>query len=179
MPLPMQGKKLFPGLQNIARRRLRPGAPDRRRGDRALEPAENIIKAGTRELCFELRTVGAGVGARFVAGIVPETVRHDIDQRALELFRIGVAELGFRQFFHAIVQEPRMIERGLQDQRLAARDGGAMTAMQRACGEMRAGGDIALLAEGRPPRKLARGATWATGLVIPGPAPRPDIRRRE
>ena len=152
----MQGKKLLPGQQNVARRRLRPRAPDRGCGDRALEPAENIIKARPRELSFELRPVGAGLGARFVAGIVPETVRHDIDQRALELFRISVAKLGFRQFFHAVVKEPRMIERGLQYQRLAARDGGAMTAMQRACGEMRAGGDIALLAEGAPPFRAAR-----------------------
>jgi DNA-binding transcriptional regulator YhcF (GntR family) len=41
-----------------------------------------FVKAGARELSFELRPVGAGVGARFVAGIVPETVRHDIDQRS-------------------------------------------------------------------------------------------------
>src|SRR6516225_2951968 len=151
MPLPMQGKKLLPGQQNVARRRLRPGTPDRWRGNRALDPAENVAKAQAIELGFELRPIGIGFRARFVARVVPETVSDGVDQRALEFFGVGVAELGFRQFFHAVVQQPWMIERGLQDQRLATRDRGAMAAMERTCGKMRARGDVALLPEGRAP----------------------------
>jgi len=49
----------------------------------------------------------------------------DIDQRAFELLRIGVTEFGRGEFLEMIVQEPGMIERGPQDQRFAARDGGA------------------------------------------------------
>src|SRR5262249_50507952 len=179
MPLPMQGKKLFPGQQNVARRRLRPGAPDRRRGDRALDSAENVAKAESVEVGFELRPVGISIGARLVPGVVLETVRDDVDQCALELFGVGVAELGFGQFFHAVVQQPRMIERGLQDQRLATRDGGAMAAMERTCRQVRARGDIALLAKGRALRKLTRGATWAAGPGVPRTAARPAARRPE
>ena len=43
----MQGKKLFPGQQNIARRGFWPGAPDRGGGDRALDPAENVAEPET------------------------------------------------------------------------------------------------------------------------------------
>ena len=57
-------------------------------------------------------------------------VGEHVDQRAFELLRIGVAELGGGEFLHVVVQQPRMIDRGLQDQRLAARNGGAMAAMQ-------------------------------------------------
>src|SRR5215831_2804280 len=177
MPLPMQGKKLFPGQQNVARRRLRPGAPDRGRGDRALDPAENVAKAYAVEFGFELRPVGISFRARFVARVVPETVRDDVDQRALEFFGVGVAELGFRQFLQAVVKEPWMIERGLQDQRFAARDGGAMTAMERTCRQVRARGDITLFAKSRAPRKLTRRAARAAGLVVPRTAARPDVRR--
>ena len=80
----------------------------------------------------------------------------DVDQRAFELLRIRVAELGLGQFLHMVVQEPRVIEGGLQDQRLAQRDRGAMAAMQRASRKLRAGGDVSFLAEGRFGRKAAR-----------------------
>ena len=81
-------------------------------------------------------------GLALVAEIVGGMVGEDVDQRAFELLRIGVAELGLGQFLHVVVQQPGMVERGLQDQRLAARDRGAMAAMQRARREMRARRDI-------------------------------------
>ena len=62
----------------------------------------------------------------------------NVDQRAFELLRVGMAELGFGQFLHVVVQEPGVIERRLQDQRFAPRDRGAMAAMQRAGRELRA-----------------------------------------
>ena len=43
----------------------------------------------------------------------------DIDQRAFEPLGIGVAELERGQFLQVVVQQPGVIERGLQDQRLA------------------------------------------------------------
>ena len=43
-----------------------------------------------------------------------------------------------------IMQQPGMIDDRLQDERLAAGDGGAMAAVHRARGELRACGDIGL-----------------------------------
>ena len=70
----------------------------------------------------------------------------DVDQRAFELLRVGMAELGLGQFLEVVVQQPRMIQRRQQDQRLPARDRGAMAAMQRARRKLRAGRDIGFVA---------------------------------
>ena len=88
----MQGKKLFPGQQNIAWRGLGPGAPDRGGGDGALDPAEAVGKAQADKLGLELRPVGVGFRARLSAAVMPKTVGHDVDQRALALatYRIDV-----------------------------------------------------------------------------------------
>src|SRR5271163_1748565 len=69
-------------------------------------------------------------------------VGKDVDQRAFELLRIGMAEFGRREFLKMLVQQPGVVERRLQDQRFAARDRGAVAAMQRACGKLRARRDI-------------------------------------
>lgn len=41
----MQGDKLFPGLQNVIMGGLRLGAPDRQRGDGALDAGEQVGKS--------------------------------------------------------------------------------------------------------------------------------------
>ena len=102
----MQGKKLLPGLQNIARRRRRPGAPDRGRGNRALDAAEKVAKTRALKLGLKLGAFGIGFHMHLVAGIMPETMRENVDQRALELLGIGVVKLRFRKFLHPIVQQP-------------------------------------------------------------------------
>ena len=43
--------------------------------------------------------------------IVGEMMREDVDQRAFELLRVGMAELGSREFLEMIVQQPRVIDR--------------------------------------------------------------------
>jgi hypothetical protein len=55
----------------------------------------------------------------------------NVDQRAFEPLGIGMGELERGQFLHMVVQQPRIIERGLQDQRLALGDGRAVAAMHR------------------------------------------------
>ena len=72
-------------------------------------------------------------------------VGEDVDQRAFELLSVGMAEFRGGEFLKMIVQQPRIIDRGQQDKRLAARDRGAMAAMQRAYGEMRACRDIGFI----------------------------------
>ena len=66
----------------------------------------------------------------------------DVDQRGLEPFGVGIAELERGQFLQVVVQQPGMIERGLQDQRLAQRHRGAGAAMQRARRHLLADHDI-------------------------------------
>src|SRR5579863_5583838 len=137
MPLGMQGDKLLPGQQNIGGGGSRPRGPDRRCGDRPLDTAQHIVKTTADEF-------GDEFGALAVAGllgIMRESLRpmgENVDQRAFELLRVGVAELGGSELLEVIVEEPGMIERGLQDQRFAARNRGAMAAMQRARGKVRA-----------------------------------------
>ena len=63
---------------------------------------------------------GGGVGRLRLGG--------DVDQRGLEPFGIGMAELELAEFLQVVVQQPGMVERRLQDQRLAQRDRGAMAA---------------------------------------------------
>ena len=140
----MQGKKLLPGQQNVARSRLRTDAPDRRRGDGALDPVQRVGKTGAAQLGLEFLALSLGLAAGFA--LMTEPVGEDVDQCRLELAGIGVAEFGLGQFLHAVVQQPWMIERCQQDQSLAPRYGGAVTAMQRARGQLRTCGDIAFVA---------------------------------
>jgi len=56
----------------------------------------------------------------------------DVNQSAFELLRIGMAELCGGELLEMLVQEPRVIDRRLQNQRFAARDRGAVAAMNRA-----------------------------------------------
>ena len=56
----------------------------------------------------------------------------DIDQRALESLGIGMTEFERGELFQMIVQQPGVVERGLQDQRFAPGDGRAMPPMHRA-----------------------------------------------
>src|ERR1700722_17099052 len=102
MPLPMQGKKLLPGLQNIARRRRRPGAPDRGRGNRALDAAEKVAKTRALKLGLKLGEFGMGFHLHLADGNMPEKLRENVYQRALELLGIGFVKLRFREFLHPI-----------------------------------------------------------------------------
>src|SRR6202044_495737 len=67
------------------------------------------------------------------------------------------------------VQEPGVIERCLQYQRLVAWDRGA-AAMQRACRKLRAGGDVSFVTEGclgrKWPARRAAAATAAAAAAV-------------
>src|SRR5689334_3984553 len=99
MPLPMQGEKLLPGVQNIARRRLLARAPHRGCGDVALDADKELSEAETGEFRVEFGArgvlVGAEAAAASVAGLVGEAVGDRIDQRGLEPAGVGVAKFGF------------------------------------------------------------------------------------
>ena len=86
----MQGKKLPPGQQNVGLPRLRARPPDRRRGDGALDAADQVGKALPGELGGDLGTLDLLLVAEFMAGAMGE----DVDQGGLELLGLGVAELG-------------------------------------------------------------------------------------
>ena len=83
-----------------------------------------------------LRQVAARSSARSLsassAGGVVGGMGGDVDQGGFEPLGVGMAELEMAEFLEVVVQQPGVIERGLQDQRLAGRHRGAVAAMQRA-----------------------------------------------
>src|SRR5437868_5743304 len=111
MPLPMQGKKLLPSVQNVSWRRLLARAPHRGRGDVALDADKELSETETREFRIEFGArgllVGAEAAAARLAGLVSKPVGDRIDQRRLEPAGVGMAELGFGKFLEAIVHQPR------------------------------------------------------------------------
>src|SRR5580692_5137481 len=125
MPLPMQGDELLPGQQNIGGSGIWPGAPDRWRGDGALDSfeefAETTLGQFGRERCNLLRSCGIGIVAGVLGEILGEMMGENVDQRAFELLRVDVAEFGRGEFLDVVVKKPRVVARRLQDQRFAAR----------------------------------------------------------
>src|SRR5436309_12695610 len=130
MPLPMQGKKLIPGHHNVGWRCIRPRAPDRRHSDRALDAQNKLGNAAA----IELGAHRLAVGGAFMGG--------NVDQRRLDLLGVGVAKLNACKRFQMLIEQPRMVDGSLQDQRLPARDRGAMAAQNRAGGELGTGDDV-------------------------------------
>ena len=65
------------------------------------------------------------------SGTMTELMGEDIDQRGFELLCVGMAKFSLRQLLQAVVHQPGMVERRLQDQRLPKRYGGPMAAMER------------------------------------------------
>src|SRR5262249_13894555 len=136
MPLPMQGKKLIPGHHNVDGCCIRPCAPDRRHRDRALDAQNQLGNATTGEL----GTRGLAVGGALM--------RCNVDQRGFDLLGVGVTKLNACKCFQMLVEQPGMVDGGLQNERLPARDRSAMAAQDRACGKLRAGDDVGTLSRG-------------------------------
>ena len=152
MPLAMQGDKLLPGHQNIVRGGIRTRAPDRMGGDRGFDALENLAEVAASEFRpqrFRLQTRG-----------VVGRMSGDVDQGGLELFGAGMAELERRQFLKMVVQQPRVVQRRLQDQRLAQRHRGAVPTMHRARRQLLADDDIGRIAAGLRPGEGAALARW-------------------
>ena len=126
----MQGDKLIPCHENIVGSGLRLGAPDRRSGDDILNAAGDLGQPAAAEL-----------GDHRLA-IRRSTVRENIDQLALHPRGYGMPELDAGELLEMLVQQPGMVDDSLQDQRLAARYGGAVTAMDRARRQLWARDDV-------------------------------------
>src|SRR6516225_1200514 len=104
MPLPMQGNKLLPGQQNVVRGSLLARAPDRRRGDRALDAGNEIGKAAPRQRSGEGGALLAGLVLQIWTELRGGMVGEDVDQRAFEFLRVDMTEFGRRKFLEMIVQ---------------------------------------------------------------------------
>src|SRR5579863_7688079 len=104
MRLPMQGKKLLPGQQNIAGGGVLPRTPYRRRCDAALDAGHELGKASAGELSDEFQPFSLVVMAdlpsvlvQFLADPVASLMGKCVDQRGLEPFCVGVAKFGLGQ----------------------------------------------------------------------------------
>ena len=153
----MQGDKLFPRTQDVVGSGIRLGAPDRRGGDGVLEAAGELGQPPAGELGDH------GFPVRRPA------MRKNVDQLAFHPRRLGMPELDAGELLQMLMQEPGVIDDGLQDQRLAAGNGGAVAAMDRTCRQLRARDDIGLPADQSAGTALAirpvAGAAPASALL--------------
>src|SRR4051794_17809489 len=136
MPLSMQADELPPGDQNVVWRGALPRAPDRGRRDRGCDA---LGERGEIPRC-ELGLYSCRVERR--------RMRRDVDERGFQPLSVAMPEFQRRQLLQMIVQQPGMIERGLQDQRLAPRKRAAMAAVHRTVRELLADDDVRRVAAG-------------------------------
>src|SRR4029450_2302197 len=101
MPLPMQGDKLLPCREHVVGRSLRPGPPNRSRGD-------DLVNAGR-----DFRKASAAESGEHGGAIRRAAMRENVDQFALELGGLDVAELHCCELLQVLVQEPRMSDHRL------------------------------------------------------------------
>src|SRR3954469_10599841 len=132
MVLPMQGDQLMPGGENVVPCGALAGAPHRRRRDAALNPLKSLRKSALLEVAAHL--LGQLAGVRRMVMVVGKSG----DDAGPELMDLGMGELQGRDFLEVIVQQPGVVDQDLQDQGLAAGDGAALAAHDRACRELRA-----------------------------------------
>ena len=133
---------------------------------RAPQTETVVIAFSTREICSAKprRASSARMAGRHGRAVVGR----DVDQGELELLDLGMAELEPGNVLQMIVQQPGMVEHRLQDQRLAPRDHGAVAAMHRARGKLRARDHIGRAAG---ERRLLRAARKAAPPLRPAIAP--------
>src|SRR3954469_23830350 len=132
MVLPMQGDQLMPGGENVVPCGALTGAPHRRGRDTALNPLKSLRKSALLEVAAHL--LGQLAGVRRMVMVVGKSG----DDAGPELMDLGMGELQGRDFLEMIVQQPGVVDQDLQDQGLAAGDGAALAAHDRACRELRA-----------------------------------------
>ncbi len=128
----MQGDKLFPRHQHIVGSGLRPCTPAVGGGDGFLHAPGELGQPPASELGDH------GLPVRRAA------MGKNVDQLALHPRGVGVTELDLGELLQMLVQQPGVIDDGLQDQRLTAGNGGAVAAMDRARRQLRARHDIGL-----------------------------------
>src|ERR1700732_58794 len=120
MPLAMQGDKLFPRHEYVVGGGAAFGTPDRGWRDRLLDASGNLGETASAELGHHAVCVG-----RTAMG-------ENVDNGSLDLRGLGMAQLHGGEFLQMVVQEPGVIDGGLENERFAARDGGTMAAVDRA-----------------------------------------------
>src|SRR5690348_13087833 len=150
MPLTMQADELAPGHQNVVRRGAFAGRPDRAGGDGGADPLDRVAEVAGSQLGLEPGDVERG------------GMRGNVDQDRLEPLGVGMTELELAQLLEVVMQQPGVVESGLQDQRLAQRHGRAVAAVHGACRKLLAGDDIGR----RPSRLRARKAAALTRLPL-------------
>src|SRR3569833_2086254 len=148
MPLTMQADELAPGHQNVVRRRAFARPPDRAGGDGAAHALENVAEVASRQF-------GSQAG-----GVERYGMRGDVDQHRLEPLGIGVAELELAELLEVVVQQPGVVERRLEEQRLAPGHGGPVAAVHRACRKLLAADDVRAGAPRLRPGKAAAPLPW-------------------
>src|SRR5207248_1404306 len=94
----------------------------------------------------------------------------DVDQRSFDALGLGVAEFDRGKVLTMLLQEPGMVEHGLEDQRLAPGHGGTVATMDRALSQLRARHDIGLAADGK--------ASCPHALRLTAAGPATDLRPR-
>src|SRR6185436_12378359 len=158
MPLPMQGDKLLPCRERVVRRSLRPRPPDRGCGDGLLNAGGGLRKSPP----LELGSHGSPIRRTDVG--------ENVDQLAFELGSLGVAEVDCSELLQMLVQQPRVVDHHLKDERLARSDGGAAAAMNGARGKLRARRHIALAGEQTRSRLRTPRCRRCIALNLPAPA---------
>ena len=110
----MQGDELVPGGKNVLARRAGRGPPYRLGRDRPLNPLKNLRKSARRKVGTQLfRQL-----SRFRMMVM--VVGKGGDDAGAQFVRLRVREFQRRHLLEMVVQEPGMMDQGLQDQRLAA-----------------------------------------------------------
>src|SRR5712691_6327959 len=157
MALPMQGDELLPRHQHVVGRGLAPRTPDRGGGDRLLDALRELAQAAAVEL-----------GGHGLAVARP-AVGKDVDQLAPHPGGLGVAELDPGELLEVLVQQPGVIDGGLEDERLAQRN--AVAAVDRARRQLGAGDHVGLVqganSEWRMASRWRIGSNGTAGLAFP------------
>ena len=116
----MQGDKLFPGHEDVVGGGAPLGAPDRGRCDRLLDARGNLGEAAPLELAPHTLCIGG------------TALGKNVDQSSLYLCCLGMAELDAGECLQMVMQEPGIIDDGLEDKRFTAGNGDTVTAVDRA-----------------------------------------------
>src|SRR5271166_811787 len=117
MPLAMQGDKLLPRREHVVGGGTCPRTPDGGCGDRLLDASCNLGQAPPAKLGHHALRVGCAA------------VGENVDESGLYLRGLGMAELDAGELLEMIMQEPGVIDDGLQNKGFAAGDGGTMAAV--------------------------------------------------
>src|SRR5258705_6229168 len=127
----MQGYQLMPGGKNVLARGAGLRAPHRRGRDGPLNPLKNLRKSARGKIGPDFFALLGGLWT------VMMVVAEGGDDAGAQFVRLGMGQFQRRRLFEMVVQQPRMIDQGLQNQRLAARDRAALAAHDRAGRKLR------------------------------------------